>query len=102
MMPARAPLPHRSGRFLAALLALIGASLCAGQAAADDRLRQSDVVWKAMDNCARAAIKAYPDYTAEALAKRETERRRCLRRNNLPSADDAPAPVTPGSGDVSK
>lgn len=101
MMPARDPLPRRSGRHLA-LLALIAAALWAGQAAADDRLRQSDQVWKAMDNCARAAIKAYPDYTAEALAKREAERRLCLRRQNLPGADDAPTPVTTGSGGISK
>ena len=102
MTPARRPSPARRRRSLALLLALIAASLCAGRAAADDRLRQSDVVWKAMDNCARAAIKAYPDYTAEALAKREAQRRLCLRRSNLPGADDPPAPTAAGSGDISK
>ncbi|HEX7970418.1 MAG TPA: hypothetical protein VF502_19500 [Stellaceae bacterium] len=101
MTPIRRISPHRR-RCLALLLALLAASLCVGRAAADEKLRQSDAVWKAMDSCTRAAIKAYPDYTAEALAKREVERRLCLRRRNLPGADDAPAPVAAGSGGVSK
>jgi hypothetical protein len=90
-------------RRLALLLVLLAAALAAERAAADDKLRQSDVVWKAMDNCTRAAIKAYPDYTAEALAKREAQRRLCLRRGNLPGGDDAPAPAAAaGGGGVSK
>jgi len=105
MTPACRRPPDLTGRRLAlrlALLALVAAALGAGRAAADDKLRQSEATWRAMDNCARAAIKAYPDYTAEALAKRETERRLCLRRGNLPGGGDAPTPVTAGSGDVSK
>lgn len=101
-MPAPRPLPGRRGRRLALVLALAAAALWAGHAAADDKLSQSDGVWKAMDNCTRAAIKAYPDYTAEALAKRETQRRLCLRRSNLPGGDDPPAPTPPDSGDVSR
>ena len=101
-MPVRSSAPARRGRRLALVLALAAAALWAMHAAADDKLRQSDMVWKAMDNCARAAIKAYPDYTAEALAKRETQRRLCLRRSNLPGGDDAPALPPPGSGDVSR
>ena len=54
-----------------------------------------------MDYCTRAATKAYPDYTAEALAKREVARRLCLRRGNLPGGDDAPVPDATG-GAVSK
>ena len=67
-----------------------------------DELRQSGVVWKAVDNCTRAAVKAYPDYTAEALAKREANRRLCLRRSNLPAGDDAPTATAPSGVDVSK
>ena len=102
MTPAWRRSSDARGRRLALLLALIAASLSAERAAADDKLRQSDVVWKAMDNCTRAAIKAYPDYTVEALAKREAHRRLCLRRSNLPGADDPPAPAAAGSGDISK
>lgn len=92
--------PGRPRRCLA-LLALLAAALWAAHAAADEKLRQSDVVWKAMDYCTRAATKAYPDYTAEALAKREVARRLCLRRGNLPGGDDAPVPDATG-GAVSK
>ena len=102
MTPARGTSPGGRRRRLALLLALLAAALWAECAAADDKLRQSDGVWKAMDNCTRAAIKAYPDYTAEALAKRETQRRLCLRRSNLPGGDDPPAPAAAGSGDISK
>jgi len=83
-------------------LVLLAAALWGQHAAADDKLRQSDAAWKAMDRCARAAIKAYPDYTAEALAKREAQRRQCLSRSTLPGGDDVPAPTATGSGEVSK
>lgn len=102
MTPARPRLPRPRRRSLAPLLVLLAAALWAEHAAADDKLRQSDAAWKAMDRCTRAAIKAYPDYTAEALAKRETQRRLCLSRSSLPGGDEAPAPTAAGSGDVSK
>ncbi|HKW53334.1 MAG TPA: hypothetical protein VJO12_06555 [Stellaceae bacterium] len=102
MTPARAA-PAVRRRCMALLLMLLAAGPWAGPAAADEKLRQSDVVWKQMDNCTRAAIKAYPDYTAEALAKREAQRRLCLRRSNLPGGDDPPAPdAAAASGDISK
>ena len=94
MMPARRRLPRACG--LALLLVLIVLALGAGRAVADDKLRQSGVAWKAMDNCSRAATKAYPDYTAVA------ERRLCLRRNNLPGGDDPPAAPPTAAGDLSK
>ncbi len=78
------------GCALALLLALM--ITYAPRATADDRWKQSSVAWKAMDNCARAAIKAYPDYTPEALAKRAEHRRLCLRNANLPGGDDPPLP----------
>jgi len=98
MMPARGASPRPTRRFLALLLLPLAMTLGAGRAGADDKLRQSDTVWKAMDNCARAAIKAYPDYTPEALAKREAQRRLCLRRGNLPLDDGTPAPAAVSSG----
>jgi len=75
-----------------ALLAL-GMLLLAGPAArADDKMKNSGGVWKSMDNCQAAAIRAFPDYTPESLSKRETARRRCLRQANLPGGDNPRLP----------
>jgi hypothetical protein len=40
--------------------------------------------WKTMDQCAKEAQTAFPDYTAEANAKRETKLKECLEGKNLP------------------
>jgi hypothetical protein len=98
MMPAPASL----WRCLALALLASAAAVLPQRAWADEKLRQSDVIWRAVDNCTRAAVKAYPDYTAEALAKRAVQRRLCLRRNNLPGGDDPPAAPAATGGDVSK
>lgn len=76
--------------WLLAVLAL--ATMPPERTMADQRWRQSNGVWKAIDSCTRAAIKAYPDYTPEALAKREAHRRLCLRQANLPGGDPPPPP----------
>ena len=85
MMPART-LSGQARRCLASLFLVLVVAWAAQPALADDRLHQSTLVWKAIDGCAREATKAYPDYTAESLAKREAQRRLCLRRGNLPGA----------------
>src|SRR5690348_7665568 len=41
--------------------------------------------WALADKCNRTAIAKYPDHTAEALAKRDEDVRRCLMANRLPS-----------------
>lgn len=76
------------------LLPLVAvAALAAVPAArADQNWKTSSAVWKAMDDCTRAAQKAYPDYTRESNAKREAYRQQCLRNANLP-ADTAAPPV---------
>ena len=43
--------------------------------------------WKAMDLCTKQAQQAFPDFSAEANAKRETALRKCLGNNNLPPRD---------------
>lgn len=96
MKPARDASSRRRWRCLALVLAALTTPLAAHRVLADDRLHQSNVVWKAADNCARAAVKAYPDYTPEALAQRETYRRLCLRRANVPGGDNPPAPAAAG------
>ena len=40
--------------------------------------------WKSMDRCAREAQTAFPDFTAEANAKRDARLKDCLAGKNLP------------------
>jgi hypothetical protein len=47
--------------------------------------------WKTSDNCARQAQIAFPDFTAEASAKRDAKLKECLEANRLaPRAPNAP------------
>ena len=39
--------------------------------------------WKAADKCAKQAQAAYPDYSAEANAKRDAKLKECLNAGNL-------------------
>ena len=48
--------------------------------------------WKTMDQCAKEAQTAFPDYTAEANAKREAKLKECLEGKNLPPR----GPLAPG------
>ena len=40
--------------------------------------------WKGMDNCARQAQAAFPDFSPDSNAKREAKLKDCLNANNLP------------------
>lgn len=40
--------------------------------------------WKVMDSCARQAQTAYPEFSAEANAKRDAKLKDCLNANGLP------------------
>ena len=64
--------------FVAALL------LFAATAEATWQGQQSLSSWKRMDNCAKQAQAAYPDYSAESNAKRDAKLKECLNSNNLP------------------
>lgn len=77
----------------AAALALLGLVLAAPQSNAVSKWKQSSSVWQQIDKCNRAAIKAFPDYTPESLAKREAFRRNCLRQANLPDDVTTPPPA---------
>lgn len=74
------------------ILPLVAAAALAAapSARADQNWKTSSALWKAMDDCTRAAQKAYPDYTPESNAKREAFRQRCLRNANLPGDTAAP------------
>jgi hypothetical protein len=43
--------------------------------------------WKSMDLCAKEAQAAFPDFTAEANAKRDAKLKECLATKNLPPRD---------------
>lgn len=44
--------------------------------------------WVSADRCAAAAQKAFPDYTADANAKRDNAMKQCLAQGNLPPRGD--------------
>ena len=71
---------------LVAATALLGAR----PAIADANWKTSSAIWRQMDNCTKAALKAYPDYTHESNARREALRRNCLRSSNLPGETREP------------
>jgi len=48
--------------------------------------------WKAMDQCAKEAQTAFPDFTEESNAKRATKEKECLAGKNLPPRE----PLAPG------
>lgn len=77
-----------------ALLPAAALLLLTPPAGADQNWKTSSMVWRQMDNCTRAAQKAYPDYTRESNAKREKARQDCLRSENLPG-EASPPPPTP-------
>ncbi|HEY8875008.1 MAG TPA: hypothetical protein VIM52_18405 [Stellaceae bacterium] len=76
------PLP-----ILALLLALVPGAA---------RATQQGVVatknWKSMDLCAKDAQAAFPDYSADAQAKRDAKLKECLQGKNLPPRE----PLAPG------
>jgi len=74
--------------WLTLIFALPGLAAVPHRAVADAAWQQSRKAWVAMDQCTRAAQKAFPDYTREANAKREAFRRNCLRQANLPGDED--------------
>lgn len=45
--------------------------------------------WKSMDKCATDAQRAFPDFTADANAKRDAQLKACLAGQNLPPRETA-------------
>ncbi len=69
------------------IIALATAATLVLAAAAQAATGQATTVmrnWKAMDNCAHQAQAAYPDFSAEANAKREAALKNCLNLQHLP------------------
>ena len=65
-------------------------------AAADSQGQQLMKKWATSDRCSQLAYKAYPDYTADSLTKRDLEFKKCLAGGNLPPRD-IPPPNRPQS-----
>jgi hypothetical protein len=80
-------------RFAIALL-ILAPMLALGPAAA--QATQQGVLtlknWKAMDQCAKEAQTAFPDFTPESNAKRDAKEKECLAGRNLPPRE----PLAPG------
>jgi hypothetical protein len=65
-------------------LALAALALLAGAAKASQQGLSAVARWKVMDNCAKQAQAAYPDFTPASNAKRDARLNACLDSNNLP------------------
>ncbi|HKS88803.1 MAG TPA: hypothetical protein VJR70_05125 [Stellaceae bacterium] len=48
--------------------------------------------WQVMDKCAKEAQTAFPDFTADANAKRDARLQQCLEGKNLPPRAPVAAP----------
>ncbi|HEX3882492.1 MAG TPA: hypothetical protein VHW66_07540 [Stellaceae bacterium] len=75
----------------AAMLAA-GLGLAAGSAYATQAGQAAIKNWTAMDQCEHEAQSAFPDYSAEARAKRDAKRDECLESKSLPPR----TPLAPG------
>jgi hypothetical protein len=78
-----------------AILSVVGTAVLAlsiGAAWASQQGNLAVANWKLMDKCARQAQTAFPDYTAEANAKRDAALKACLSSNNLPPRPELLAP----------
>jgi len=82
-------------RLGAAILAIglcaTGSCVVPGAAFASQGGQAAIKKWSAMDQCEREAQAAFPDYSAEAVAKRDARLNECLESKDLPPR----APLSP-------
>jgi hypothetical protein len=76
--------PPSIGTLLAMLFLLPVAAHATGGQAAIVMLK-----WKSMDKCAAEAQRAFPEFTAESITKREAKLQQCLASQNLPPRETA-------------
>jgi hypothetical protein len=76
---------------------VFAAAFLAGAAGAQatQQGQQSLRNWKVMDNCAKQAQAAYPDFSADSNAKRDAKLKACLSNGALPPREPI---AQPGSG----
>jgi hypothetical protein len=66
---------------------VVAAATPAAAFAATLQGQQMMKLWASSDRCVAAAQKSFPDYTAEALAKRDLAVQQCLASGMLPPRD---------------
>ena len=66
--------------------------LAAGAAQATVQGTTALLKWKTMDNCAKQAQQAFPDFSAASNAKRDAALQNCLNANNLPPREPSSPP----------
>jgi hypothetical protein len=73
--------------------AILAIGLCLASSAAFATLAGQAAIkrWAVMDQCEREAQAAFPDYSAEAVAKRDAKLNECLEGKDLPPR----APLAP-------
>jgi hypothetical protein len=76
---------------LAAATLAVGLCLVPGAAFATQAGQAAIQKWSLTDQCAREAQAAFPDYSAEAVAKRDAKLNECLQSKDLPPR----APLSP-------
>jgi hypothetical protein len=76
---------------LAAATLAVGLCLVSGAAFATQAGQAAIKKWSLTDQCAREAQAAFPDYSAEAVAKRDAKLNECLESKDLPPR----APLAP-------
>jgi hypothetical protein len=81
--------------YRAAVAALIVVALPVAAWAVTANGQQMMRNWAASNRCAQAAQRAFPDYTAEANAKRDAQLKQCLAGSNLPPRPSLDAPAKP-------
>jgi hypothetical protein len=91
MLPIDQQRPRRAGSMnrLATVLGLL--ALTAAPAGASQQGVVVTQNWKSMDGCAKQAQIAFPDFTAEANAKRDAKLKECLAGKNLPPREPSGA-----------
>lgn len=75
---------------------LLAAAIALAPAAAEAATQQGNaavVKWKTMDQCAKQAQAAFPDFAPDSNAKREATLRNCLNANNLPPREPMAPPA---------
>lgn len=76
---------------LTAAILAIGLCLASSAALATVAGQAAIQRWAAMDQCTREAQAAFPDYSADAVAKRDAKLNECLEGHDLPPR----APLSP-------
>jgi hypothetical protein len=79
---------YRNRMFLLAA----GLAFLSGTADATQQGTSAILKWKTMDNCAKQAQAAFPDFTPDSNAKRDAKLQDCLNANNLPPREPEAPP----------